>query len=141
TTINHRPSSHTEMPERRTPNTGRRTAVGWVHAGRLRAAERELLSLLETIRQIGQEGKNPSGPGPAYTPLPAESWARLAATLDDLAACARRVGELAGPSPDADRVQGPAATRAALSARLGQMESHVQDLRPESLQGRYGTLP
>ena len=110
-----------------------------IHAGRLRAAERELTALVGQISAIARDGANPNGSGPPYSPLPPEQWDELARALEDLAASARQVGALAGPSAQA--VHGAAATRAALSARLAHVEDTLRDLDPERLQARYGELP
>jgi hypothetical protein len=111
-----------------------------IHAGRLRAAERELSALLGQITAIGRDGANPNGSGPPYTPLPASDWAALAEALAALAAAAREVGALAG-SPGPGAVHGINATRAALSARLAHVEDTLRDLGPDRLQARYGELP
>jgi len=126
----------------RTPSSSPDTAgpVGWVHAGRLRAAERELLGLLGQVAAIAGEGRNPSASGAPYTPLAAEAWQALGEVLQELAACARQLGELAGPSTGG-AVQGLGATRAAVSARLAQMEDSLKDIDPARLQARYGDLP
>jgi hypothetical protein len=110
-----------------------------IHAGRLRAAERELTALVSQIAAIARDGANPNGAGPPYSPLPPEQWEKLARALDDLAASARQVGALGGPSAQA--VHGPAATRSALSARLAHVEDTLRDLDPDRLQARYGDLP
>jgi hypothetical protein len=114
--------------------------LSWVHAGRLRAAERGLASLLSQIEAIGREGRNPSGQGAPYLPLAAEEWTLLAEPLGALAETARRLGALAGDTAGA-APPGRAATRAALSARLAQLEETLADLRPARLQARYGALP
>jgi hypothetical protein len=114
--------------------------LSWVHAGRLRAAERELTGLTAQIIAIGRDGRNPAGTGAGYTPLKEETWTPLSDLLRDIAGDARRVGELAG-APAAAGVQGEPSTRAAVSARLSQLEEVLRDLHPDRLQARYGELP
>ena len=112
-----------------------------VHAGRLRAAERELTDLLAQMTLIGRDGRSPDGRGPGSVPLQAERWERLESVLDRMASAARRIAALAGAPGEAAARRGPGATRAALNARLAQAEEVLRDLRPDRLQARYGDLP
>jgi hypothetical protein len=116
--------------------------LSWVHAGRLRAAERELSGLLAQMKGILEAGGSPNEPGaPSYPPLAPETTAELSGKLAEIAGLARRVGELAGPDPASRSTRGPGATRAAFSARLARIEETLKDLYPSRLQAKYGDLP
>lgn len=124
-------NTHDEMP------------LSWVHAGRLRAAERELLALVAELQGIAQEGqpRAVSANAHRYTPLAEAVRDPFTQSLTRLSEAAHRVGELAGPDPQAQAAHGPGATRMALSSRLARLEDTFKDLDPDRLQARYGDLP
>lgn len=117
------------------------TALSWVHASRLRAAEREMIALLSQVTGLARYGRNPLGQGPNYAPMTAEDWAPLSHLLDELASSARRVGTMAGPVGAVSAVHGPTATRNAIVQRLEQMEEVLRELDPARVEGKYGPLP
>lgn len=112
-----------------------------MHAGRLRAASREIGGLIGQLTAISEEGRNPLGRGAPFTPLEGPAGEQFLAHLARGVELAGEVGSLAGPSPEDGQVQGPAATRAALRARLNLWEEALLDLEPGRLQDRYGELP
>jgi hypothetical protein len=116
-------------------------ALAWAHAGRLRAAERELTTLLAQVGGLGRDGRNPSGQGPNYAPLAGNVWDPLSDLLDEIASSARKVGRMAGPVGAVSAVHGPSATRSAILQRLTQMEDMLKELDPDRLEAKFGALP
>lgn len=117
------------------------SAIPWVHAGRLRAAEREIGELVTQVLSIAREGRAAAPAAPAaYVPLAPADAEVLAETLQDADALRERLRALAGPDPSATG-RGKQSGKAAVSARLAQLEDVLRDLQPERLQGKYGELP
>lgn len=118
-------------------------SLSWVHANRLRAAARELEAVVVEILGISQDGvaAGPPSVTPAYHPLDPQVSAKLSEAVAGIPEAARRVSALAGAPPPAPAAQGPRATLAAISARLGRLEDTLKDLHPDRLQARYGAMP
>lgn len=124
-------------PETVTPGSN----IPWVHAGRLRAAEREIGELVTQALSIAREGRAAAPVAPvAYVAVPAAQAAELETALRHADTLRERLRALAGPDPTAT-ARGRQSGRAAVSARLAQLEDVLRDLQPERLQGRYGDLP
>lgn len=122
-----------------TPKT--ESVVPWVHAGRLRAAEREIGELVTQALSIAREGRAAAPVAPvAYVALPPAHAEELLETLREAEVLRARLRALAGPDPTAT-ARGRQSGRAAVSARLAQLEDVLRDLQPERLQARYGELP
>ena len=116
--------------------------LSWVHAGRLRAAARELVEMVAQLTAIAGEGQEPARRGTqSFTPLPTPVGVAFTAQVAEIGAAARRVEELAGPEAVAAAPPNLGATRAALNARLGRLEDTLRDLDPARLQAKYGDLP
>jgi hypothetical protein len=121
--------------------TSSATTIPWVHAGRLRAAEREIGELVTQALSIAREGRAAAPAAPvAYVPVPPAQAEELETTLRGADALRERLRTLAGPDP-ATTARGRQSGRAAVSARLAQLEDVLRDLQPERLQARYGELP